>query len=208
MLRWKRVEVSGSFLLLAAALYYLDSGGILPWALIACGLHELGHYLAIRLLGGRVTLLRLTCVGAEMRLSARYPLSPGRQILAALAGPGVNLALALAFARLAVRLGPEAWLFAGLNLALGVFNLIPVAQLDGGRVLRNLLLLLGTEEAADQAMWWVSLVLAGGLAVSGSLLLLRGRANGTLALTALWLLLSPYAVRAKQFTRRTPEERL
>ena len=121
MLRWRWVEVSGGFLLVLAMLYYWDGQGILIWALAACGVHELGHWAAIRLLGGRVTLLRLTCVGAEMRLSARYPLSWGRQLLAALAGPAVSLLTAWAAARMAG--GREAlFLFAGLNLALGLFN--------------------------------------------------------------------------------------
>ena len=68
MLRWGRIEASGGFLLLTATLYYLDGDGVVAWALLACALHELGHYAAVRLLGGRVEFLRLTCVGAEMRL--------------------------------------------------------------------------------------------------------------------------------------------
>ena len=77
--------MSGGALLLLAALYYLDGQGVLPLALGACALHEGGHWLAIRALGGRVAALRITCVGAEMRLSARLPLGYGAQIIAALA---------------------------------------------------------------------------------------------------------------------------
>ena len=91
MLRWKRVEISAGALLLGAALYYLDEQGVLLMAFCACALHELGHWLVIRALGGRVTALRITCVGAEMRLSARCPLGYWQQIAAALAGPAVNL---------------------------------------------------------------------------------------------------------------------
>ena len=91
MLRWKRVEISAGALLLGAALYYLDEQGVLLMAFCACALHELGHWLVIRALGGRVTALRITCVGAEMRLSARCPLGCWQQIAAALAGPAVNL---------------------------------------------------------------------------------------------------------------------
>ena len=175
MLRWSHLEISGGFLLLTAALYYLDSSGVVPWALAACTLHELGHVAAIRLLGGRVSMLRLTCVGAELRLSARYPLGAGRQLLAALAGPAVNLLLAPAAAGAAARWGEGAFLFAGLNLALGAFNLLPVAQLGAG-------------EWAETALRVVSLVLAGGLAAGGCLLFLRGAVNVTLPLTAIWLL--------------------
>ena len=113
MLRWKRVEISAGALLLGAALYYLDEQGVLLMAFCACALHELGHWLVIRALGGRVTALRITCVGAEMRLSARCPLGYWQQIAAALAGPAVNLLAA----RMAVGLGTEgAYCFAGLNL--------------------------------------------------------------------------------------------
>lgn len=190
MLRWRRLEVSGGFLLLTAALYYLDSSGVVPWALAACALHELGHVLAIRLLGGRVSLLRLTCVGAELRLSARYPLSAGRQALAALAGPAVNVLLALAAAGMAVWWGEGAFLFAGLNLALGVFNLLPVVQLDGGRALCAALALLGAGERAETVLRALSLALACGLALGGCVLFLKGAVNVTLPLTALWLLIA------------------
>ena len=186
MLRWRRLEVSGGFLLLTAALYYLDSSGVVPWALAACGLHEMGHLLAIRALGGRVSLLRLTCVGAELRLSARYPLSAGKQLAAALAGPAVNVLLALA----AARWGEGAFLFAGLNLALGLFNLAPVAQLDGGRALCAALALLGAGERAEAVLRALSLALAGGLALGGCVLFLKGAVNVTLPLTALWLLIA------------------
>ena len=53
----------------------------------ACTFHELAHWSVIRALGGRVVLLRLSCAGAEMRLSAAHPLSPGGMLLAAVAGP-------------------------------------------------------------------------------------------------------------------------
>ena len=91
-LRPGRVEVTGGFLLLAAGLNYLDRQGIVPLALLSCSLHELGHLLAIYALGGHAVCLRLSCVGAELRLSARDRLRPGAQILSALAGPLVNLA--------------------------------------------------------------------------------------------------------------------
>ena len=53
-MRWGCLEVSGGFLLLAAFLYYMDTQGVVLWGAAACALHEGGHYLAIRLLGGSV----------------------------------------------------------------------------------------------------------------------------------------------------------
>lgn len=189
MLRWRWVEVSGGFLLVLAMLYYWDGQGILIWALAACGVHELGHWAAIRLLGGRVTLLRLTCVGAEMRLSARYPLSWGRQLLAALAGPAVSLLTAWAAARMAG--GREAlFLFAGLNLALGLFNLLPAAALDGGRILWYAAALMHSEGLAGRMVRFSTMAGSLFLAACSAVLFVRGTFNLTLILAALWLSIS------------------
>ena len=77
-------------------------------------------------------------------------LSYGQEAAAALAGPAVNLTLALALCRLP---GGELW--AGLNLVLACFNLLPVGRLDGGRVLRCLLSwLLGPEWACGCFSTW------------------------------------------------------
>ena len=45
-MRLGRVEVTGGFLLLTAWLNYLDRQGVVPLALLACALHELGHWAA------------------------------------------------------------------------------------------------------------------------------------------------------------------
>ncbi len=74
-----RVEASPGFLLLLGALFWLDEGvGLLPWGLLACIVHELGHIAAALACGGRVERLSLTMVGAELSFSYRTPLSYGR----------------------------------------------------------------------------------------------------------------------------------
>lgn len=178
-LRPRRVEITGGFLLLAAWLNYLDRQGIVPLALLSCALHELGHLLVLRLLGVRVRRLSITAVGAEMETDR--PLSYGGEILAALAGPLVNLVLALTFCRFS-----RGWVFAGLNLVLCCFNLLPVGRLDGGRVLRCVLAWLLGPEAAWRAGWWLDRLLAGALAALG-LVLVGAGAGPTLLLTAAWL---------------------
>ena len=180
--------MSGGFLLLAALLYYLDTGALLLWTGAACALHELGHYGAIRLWGGGVSALRITCIGAEMVLSARRPLSRWGEVCSALAGPGVNLLLALGCARLAPEAGEGLYLFSGINLALAAFNLLPVARLDGGRALYALLALVRGEETARRLSRVCSLAVSSALVLGSGLLLARGEANATLLLTAIWLL--------------------
>ena len=178
-MRLGKVEATGGFFLLLAWLNYVDRQGIVPLAMAACLLHELGHYLAIRCLGGDIKSIRLTVIGAEMLL----PTSLGywREGVAALAGPGVNLVLAALLCRW------QRWtLFTGVNLVLGCFNLMPVGRLDGGRALYCTLALLVGPDWADRVGKWLDLsftvcMLAIGVALMG----LGG--NVTLLLVALWL---------------------
>ena len=178
-MRLGSVEFTGGFLLLTAWLNYLDRQGVVPLALLACALHELGHWAALRALGARVRRVRLTAVGAEMEVDRT--LSYGGELLAALDGPGANLALALAFSPLT-----GGGLFAGLNLALACFNLLPVGQMDGGRVLRCVLAWLMGPARAHWLGARLDRFLTAGLLLMGGLLVCFG-GTATLFLTSCWL---------------------
>lgn len=185
MLRWKRVEVSGGAMLLGALLYYLDNQGLFLRSMLACGLHELGHYLAILALGGEINLLRITCIGAEMRLSGRRAMKWWGQMLAELAGPLINLGVGYAVLRL---WGAAGWYFAGINFALAAFNLLPAGCLDGGRALSCLLTPLLGSMGADRCLKVLACALAAGLLVGAVVLFWHGSLNLTLLILSIWLL--------------------
>lgn len=179
--RPSRFSVSPGFLVLLGLLYYLDEGlGLLGWGLMACMLHELGHGTAVFLLGGRIRRLRLTAVGAELSLDGTRPLSYGRECAAALAGPGASLLTSVLAAR------QRAFLLAGLSLGQGLFNLLPLLPLDGGRALCLLLSGRLGEDSAQRTLGVISAVLSG-LLLGGGLILLRIFGNPTLLVTAAWL---------------------
>ncbi|MPM21203.1 hypothetical protein SDC9_67646 [bioreactor metagenome] len=189
MIRWRRVEVSGGFLLTAAALFWLESGGLLFWAALACALHEAGHVIAIRAMGGKIRALRLSVAGAELVFSSGHGLSYLQEIFAAVSGPAVNLALALVCARLIPESAGEGlYLFTGLNLALGGFQLLPVLPLDGGRALLALLEMLWQPAIAGRILEIFSLVCEGLLLGLGVMVFLRTGTNFTMLLIAFWLL--------------------
>ena len=149
---WKFGEAAGidlrvhaSFLILpgwAALSAWREGGSILAAvafivALMLCVvLHELGHALAARRFGIRTRDITLLPIGGVANLE-RIPENPRQELVVALAGPAVNVAIAgLLF------LLPDAPFFNRLlvaNLSLVLFNLIPAFPMDGGRVLRALL---------------------------------------------------------------------
>lgn len=186
MIKWRKLEVSGGFLLVAALLFYFDTENLLPLSALACALHELGHYLAVRISGGEILRFRITAVGGELVLDKRKTLSYGKELFAILAGPGCNLAAALVSARLGR--GEVAWVFTGINLSLGAFNLLPVAPLDGGRALALVLHLFCREETAVEVLRICSLLFVAGLLLAGGALFFETGRNFTLAVVALWLL--------------------
>lgn len=175
-----RVEATAGFFLLLAWMNYLDRSFLVPEALLACAAHELGHVAVIRLLGGAVKGIRLTVVGAELMLER--PLGYWQEGLSALAGPGVNLLLALVFCGF-----EDGAVFAGLNLTLVLFNLLPVGRLDGGRALHCTLALLVGADWADRVGRWLDCLCTAGALAAGIALVVLGK-NPTLLLVALWLM--------------------
>lgn len=177
-----RVEISPGFLLMLGVLFWLDEGtGLLPWGLLACVVHELGHIGAAAMLGGTVKGLSLTTIGAELRISYKEPLTYEQDSIVALAGPAANLLSGA----LALSLG---WrLAAVLTLAVGAFNLLPVLPLDGGRVVYALLAGHLDPDWAERLMTAISGCLVGALVGVGVVSAVH-YANATLLLTALWLL--------------------
>ncbi len=164
-----------TFLFLLAFVAYsgYSTGGDVSAAMSSVGLisavfgiivlHELGHALAARGYGIPTRDITLLPIGGVARLE-RMPEKPVQELVVALAGPAVNVALALIFGAIWFAQGmvsPESAFTFGedligqlfwINVGLIVFNMLPAFPMDGGRVLRALLAMgLGSRKATDIA---------------------------------------------------------
>ena len=109
--------------------------------------HELAHSLVAQRNGVRVRSITLWMLGGVAELAGEPP-NAVADLRIALAGPAASLAQAAVFGGVAlavsysggsaVAVAAAVWL-AAMNGALAVFNMLPGAPLDGGRVLRAVL---------------------------------------------------------------------
>ncbi len=122
----------------------------IPWGwaavvllFLSVALHEYGHALVARGRGYPVRDIVLTPIGGVAYLE-RAPGRPRDELLIAIAGPLVSVALALvcglamwlAMLGEAGHLSVLLLLLAGINTSLFLFNLIPCFPMDGGRMFR------------------------------------------------------------------------
>ncbi|MBE5806197.1 MAG: hypothetical protein E7313_05755 [Clostridiales bacterium] len=115
--------------------------------LFAC-IHELGHLITGVILGFRVRLFQIKPYGVSIefylnednyKVNKKYKLLVKNIVIASM-GPIVNFVIALFFIRWNISskyIDSQNLVY--INLLIGLFNLIPIYPLDGGRILKSLL---------------------------------------------------------------------
>ncbi len=152
-------------------------------------IHEMAHALVARHRGLPVPRITLFIFGGMSHMS-RQPATAGEEFQIAAAGPATSILIALVSAGLGFAFREmsekaEAILFylAFVNLALGIFNILPGFPLDGGRVLRSIAWKRsGSFRQATRVASSVGEMFGYGLIVAGFFILLAGG-----LLDGLWL---------------------
>ncbi len=181
-------EIYVSFLfsaVITAMLLFDRTGYILPM-LLAVLVHECGHLIVMWILDCAPKRIRL--VPASVEITAKIGYTPKNEVLIALAGPMVNIILFLVLWFNHRAFGNEDYLIYGIiNLLIGLFNLIPVAGLDGGTLLFSLFSRLFGVVKASLAMRIIGLTLAFFSIAGAVTLLFRGTFNLSFFIVGLYL---------------------
>lgn len=151
-------------------------GGLITAAAFLASLlaHELAHAIVARRNGLTVDGITLWLLGGVARFEGE-PQSPGAELRIAGSGPLVSLLLGMVLAGVSAVLliagmnglvaGCLAWL-AAINVVLALFNVIPAAPLDGGRLVHALLWRLSGDRTqatlraalAGRGFGWIAMI--------------------------------------------------
>lgn len=164
-----KIKLSFSVILITVSLIFTHSYLSLA-AMLAAIFHELGHIAVARLCKIPLGELKLGIFGAS--LSAKPLLcSYKSEIILAGAGPLVNLISALLLSPL---YGNDFFaLFITASLFLGILNLLPIYEFDGGRILYCIIAYHHSQELARRVIFALSFFLIFGLWTLSIYLLLR-----------------------------------
>ena len=156
--------------------------------------HEFGHAMVARRYGVNTESIDLWALGGVARLDRESP-SPRADGLIAVAGPAVSLLIGVAAFGAGIALQSSVLVWVGfVNGVLAVFNMLPGAPLDGGRVLRAVRWSrTGNKYRAMRDAGNAGRVLGWGLVGLGFVMMLNGQFGVFVMITGLFIALNARA---------------
>lgn len=133
----KKLTLHPSLLLWFSVLFYMKPEVLFPFILSVL-VHEAGHIFCLAGMGIPIHSISISAFGAAIETD---PLSYKAMLRSAAAGPITSLSSSVVFQNFP--------LFSQYNLILGLFNLLPLRALDGGKMLHSGLMQITEERIAD-----------------------------------------------------------
>lgn len=204
-LHWSLALIAALFVVsLSAGLGW--AGGVLAMLLFFASIlaHEFGHALVARRHGVATTSVELWALGGVATLDRDAP-SPRAEGMIAAAGPAVSVVLGAGFLGVAIATQSNVFAWLGVvNLALALFNLLPGAPLDGGRIVRAVRWrMTGDRYRASRDAGNAGRVLGWSLAIIGVAIMFNGGPGLFLAITGAFIAMSARAeIMASYVTER------
>lgn len=122
--------------------------------------HELIHYIVARYYNISGFDIEFIAVGTVIKLKDLDEATPKEDIAISSCAPLANLAFSIIFYSIYTKLGMGIfYTFFYINLAIGIFNLIPAFPLDGGRIFRSILNLKTNYRKSNRIMIIVSIII-------------------------------------------------
>lgn len=189
---FRRLTIAFDFSFFASvSLLILLGSRYAVWGLAACLLHELGHLAVMKICG--IPVKRVLFYGAGIKIvpDKEFCFTDfSSEFLVLIAGSSANFLIALIAAVSGISDSFEMRLFSVINIIIGVFNLLPLQYLDGGRLLLAVIRRICSFSTACQLerfLKWANVFLILSVMI---VFAFAGRGNFTLYITLCYLLVS------------------
>lgn len=191
-----RIWFSYFFFALIAVLLLFDTSGVAAAGLAATALHEFSHLGLMYAFDNLPEEIRFNAFGIDIIRTSRPDHGYLRDALVSLAGPAANLLAAGLFFTFC---GSMAKNLVMANMALFLFNLLPIEPLDGGQALYALLCLHWEPNTAARTVEMISFFVLLPLSAAGFLVLFRSPGNFTLLAVYVYLIFMLIYKKGKYF---------
>lgn len=146
-----KIEINLKIILLLILIVILNKIEIYMLFIIFILCHELSHMVMGIILGFKPKTLRLNPLGVSIEFynyDENNKKNKWKRILTYLAGPLINLLIGMIFYFIDIEIEIKTKIIY-TNLLIGIFNLLPILPLDGGKVLKEILKLIYNPKIAS-----------------------------------------------------------
>ena len=191
-LKIRQTEIEISYLLLctAAAAVILDIFRSFVFCAAAVVIHESGHLLMMKKAGYFPKRIKISLFEIDIRDDSRQLQTAKENMRIIFFGPAANFICFLP-AFLLYLIGTDRILpFAAANLSVGLFNLLPVMSLDGGKLLYLCLCRRMAPDRAEKVVYRATFIMIFPLAAIGFFILFHSQYNFSLLCVCAYLIFS------------------
>lgn len=141
---------------------------IYAWLMLFALIHELAHMFIGILLRLKPKTLEIQAFGIGIVFES-FENTERNKIIIAIAGPAINILFAIIFSFINIK---SSGLIVNANLLLAICNLIPIYELDGGKILKAILDMTDKKGKTDDIINKVSNILMIILSIASSIIIL------------------------------------
>lgn len=120
--------------------------------------HESVHLLFLCVFCSPPKKITLSLFGADMQRRENSSASLAQEFIINISAPLANIILGIVFAIISKQTKLELSEFSQMNFVLGIFNLLPFYNLDGGNALKNILLMKIGEDTSEKILTVTSVI--------------------------------------------------
>lgn len=184
------IEVSFTLLCVAALCVITGVFSSFLWCVLAIIIHESGHLVTMAMLGYFPERIKITLFEISISDATRQERTDRENFFIIIFGPTVNFICFILFYLLYL-MGNDFFLpFAVANLAVGLFNSLPVLSLDGGQILYIFLCKKKPPEKSEKIVNMITFIILFPMSAAGFLLLFNSHYNFSLLFVSAYIILS------------------